>query len=134
MKPLVLAFTLVLAALTPVAAQNMNVIATDADDGATVEVPFGGQLTLSLSKAGGAPYTWQITNDGSPQLALTGQRQVAQSGRLGGPVDMVFTFTAADAGDTMVSADYVPVTGGQPQRSVSLEVHVVPARAQDGTQ
>jgi predicted secreted protein len=122
MKHLVLALGVLLAAAAPAVAQ---VAVSDADDGGTVAVVAGEALTLSVPINGGAPYAWKITADGSPQLAFTGEGRVAQKpGLIGGPANAVFSFTAAEAGETTLTAALLPVSGGDPARTVTIRVNV----------
>jgi predicted secreted protein len=121
-KHLSLALALLLAAAAPAAAQ---VALSDADDGTTVAVVAGETLTLSVPINSGVPYAWKITSDGSPQLSFASERRVAQKpGLIGGPANAVFSFTAAEAGETTLTAALVPVTGGDPARTVSIHVNV----------
>jgi predicted secreted protein len=122
MRQLVLAFALLLAAAAPAGAQ---VAVSDADDGATVAIVAGETLTLSVPINSGIPYAWKLTADGAPQLNFTGERRVAQKpGVMGGPANTVFSFTAAEAGDTTLTASLLPLTGGDPTRSVTVRITV----------
>jgi predicted secreted protein len=123
MRLLALAFVSLLAAAAPAGAQ---VAVSDADDGATVAIVAGETLTLSVPITGGIPYAWKLTSDGAPQLTFSGERRVAQKPGVmgGGPANTVFSFTAAEPGDATLTASLLPVTGGDPTRSVTVRVTV----------
>ena len=102
-----------------------EVAVTEADDGGSVEVASGDTLTLAVRTNGGIPYIWKITSNVAPQLSLEGQETVADTpGLPGGGARVVFTFTAAEAGETTLTAGLMPVTGGEAARSVSITVTV----------
>lgn len=123
MKHLVLALVLLTAA--PASAQ---VAVSDADDGATIAIVTGETLTFSVPVSGGIPYAWKLASDGAPQLSFTGERRVAQKpGMMGGPANAVFSFTAAEAGEANLTAALLPVTGGDPTRTVTIHVTVTAA-------
>ncbi len=125
MKHLILGLALLLAAAAPAFADDDGVAVTEADDGTTVDVPSGGTLTLTVGTNGGIPYAWKITSDVAPQLALVNQQTVAVTpGRLGGPANVVFTFSAGDIGETTLTAELLPFGGGDASRSVSITVDV----------
>lgn len=94
-----------------------------------VQAKVGQPVIIRLPGTAGTGYTWQLASPMCPFLPLAFSQQLESSidGRVGGPSEWVFTFTAESAGTCNVSFQYHRPweRGVAPAETRSVTVNVV---------
>ena len=92
------------------------VVASEADNGKTVSVPLGQQLTVNLSDTNGSGYYWRLDADLTPELILSG-RTTKTVDVPGAPETTTFVFTTEAAGTVTFKASYLKAGAPIPKTS-----------------